>query len=687
MARPAADGMRLRAGDIARLLAPAPGRAQASARIALTCTLVVLVTCIYRTPEAAISAYVVFFINRPDRTSSILMSVAALVLLSFVIGLVILVAVFCIDSPGLRVACIVLLSAGLLFLTSASKLRPIGAIVAMITGFALDELGVAPIGEAATRGLLYAWLMVAIPIGVNVAVNLACGRSPRRLACGRLAQCLRAAAGSLRAPAAEASRAALDACLREAVPPVAGWLSLAKLEGTLPPADLAALRHAAASTTAILLATDAVTRAPCDRLPAALAAAIADTLDEMASMLDQGGYPVDIALMLPPAQRLPAAAETVAANLVSAINGYAQVPAPAPAAPDGKAADNAAGKAPDQATDKAGDKAHASSFFLPDAFSNPDHVRYALKTTAAATFCYLLYMQLDWPGIHTCFITCYLVSLGTAAETVEKLTLRLAGCAAGALLGTAALVFVVPSLTSVGALLALVFAGTLVSAWIGQGSPRIAYAGFQVAFAFFLCVLQGAAPGFDLTIARDRIVGVMLGNVVVYLVFTRVWPVSIAGRIDAALANLAAQWERLAATRHADTRRQQAAAALALQGTIREDLALARYEPASIGPAPAWLGDRHQALDRLGAMAGPLFVLAETCPGDPEIVRRLRRAGIGPAGDTAGPVPPATEQPAQDTRAATARSALLGLIDTRLAESGRAAPHEAAKESPLHAPT
>jgi transposase len=32
-----------------------------------------------------------------------------------------------------------------------------------------------------------------------------------------------------------------------------------------------------------------------------------------------------------------------------------------------------------------------SGFFLPDAFTNPDHVYYALKTTAAAMFCYTTY--------------------------------------------------------------------------------------------------------------------------------------------------------------------------------------------------------------------------------------------------------------------------------------------------------
>ena len=41
-------------------------------------------------------------------------------------------------------------------------------------------------------------------------------------------------------------------------------------------------------------------------------------------------------------------------------------------------------------------------------------------------FCYLVYSLLDWPGIHTCLITVYIVSLGTTAETIEKLTLRIA---------------------------------------------------------------------------------------------------------------------------------------------------------------------------------------------------------------------------------------------------------------------
>ncbi len=643
MAQPAAERLHLGRADIGALLASFPGRAAATTRITVACTLTVLVTSIYGTPEAAISAYVIFFINRADRTTSIVMSVAALVLVSLIIGMVTLLADFSVDDPLRRVACMAVLSAALLFLTSASKLRPIGAIIAMIVGFALDELGLVPAGEVATRALLYAWLMVAIPIGVNVVVNLLLGPSPRRLACSRLAECLRAAAQSLREP--QASRAALTALLRDGVQPVGGWLKLAKIEGTANVQDLAALRHAMASTMAILLAADAANGPPDTRLPAAVAEPLAGTLDDMSRMLDAGGYPVDIRLNLPDLAGLSPVQEAIAQALRTAIARYAEPDAtPAPAAESGP----------------------RGGFMAADAFTNRDHIHYALKTTGAAMFCYVLYQQLNWPGIHTCFITCYLVSLGTAAETVEKLLLRLAGCMIGAAIGTAALVFVVPSLSSVGGLLLLIFAGTWLSAWVAQGSPRISYAGFQVAFAFFLCVVQGPAPSFDLTIARDRVIGVMLGNLVVYLVFTRVWPVSIAGQIETALAELVRQWQRLVHAPHADARRQHACAALALHGELTQNLILAHYEPASVGPERDWVDDRRRRLALLDAIAGPVFLLAERFPGDPEVLRRLRRLRVDGGNGGDGEALPASAAPAPTGRDALTRDALLDVVDRRL---------------------
>jgi len=659
--------------EIARLLAPFPGRASIVTRIALICALTVLVTSAYGTPEAASSVYIVLFLNRPDRVTSVITSIALLLLVTVIIGIVMVVAIFCINEPALRVASMTVLSVVFLFMTSASKLRPVGAIVAMIIGYGLDELGLAPIGEAATRGLFYAWLLVAIPIGVAMVVNMLFAPSPRRLANVQLARRLRLASRRLTDTATDAERAAFDACVREGDHQIMAWLKVSKLEGTSTAADCAALRQAAASTTAILVATDLASSEPGARLPAACTARLAETMGQMAPMLEAGGYPVDVVVDVPEAPALAPLAALVFANLRAALEGFAVPPVVAEPSP----APAPAGHAPER-----------GGFFDADALTNPDHIRYALKTTAAAMFCYLLYQQLDWQGIHTCFITCYMVSLGTTAETVEKLTLRITGCLIGAVIGTAAIVFVTPALTSAGELMALVFVGAWLAAWVAMGSPRIGYAGMQIAFAFFLCVIQGAAPAFDLTLARDRVIGVLIGNVVSYLMFTRVWPVSIASRIDATLNALVAQWTRIAHTVDASARSALVAGALAQYGGLRQNLGLIHYEPSWVRPVPAWIASRRRVLAELGAMEAPLSLAAGRAGAVAdtrlrELARRIAPGehADGNAGQRAADTQAPRADPAVGDGADPGVHALLNVIDVRFDQIADAARSSEPKEA------
>ena len=80
--------------------------------------------------------------------------------------------------------------------------------------------------------------------------------------------------------------------------------------------------------------------------------------------------------------------------------------------------------------------------------------------------------------------------------------------------------------------LLLVFGCILLAAWVSCGSERIAYAGVQVGLAFLLTVLQGFGPSTDLGVALDRVLGILLGNLVVYLIFTRLWPVAIVDAVQ-----------------------------------------------------------------------------------------------------------------------------------------------------------
>jgi multidrug resistance protein MdtO len=611
MAPPASEPRPLAPGRFAALLAPFPGRLEFAARLALICALTTLVVEIYQTPEPALTAYVAFFVIKPDRATSIVVSVVMLLLTTLIIGTVLLITTQVIDQPFWRVVTMAAISFCLLFAASASKLKPIAGTIALIAAYALDLLGSAHIGEVATRALLYAWLFVGIPVGVSIAVNLVLGPPPRRLAERALAHRLRLGARMLRG-ADPGVRRAFEECLREGAGEIPAWLKLAGAEKTSPAKDITALRQASLSTAVILSVVDVIARHPEPLLAEPLRERIAQTLDDMAAILRAGGYPVDLILEGPETETMPSAfAAAALAELRAALTGFAAPPVTEPPPPEPSAPP--AGKA-------------AGGLFLPDAFTNPAHVQYALKTTAAAMFCYVVYSLLDWPGIHTCLITCYIVSLGTTAETVEKLTLRILGCLAGAATGIAAIVFLMPTVTSIGALMAVVFLATLIAGWVAAGSPRVSYIGFQLAFAFFLSVVQGSAPAFDMTVARDRIIGILFGNLVVAVVFTLIWPVSVAERIDPAVAALLHRLAALAAAGSRPKRWALAAEAQTALGAIEQDLDLTRYEPSAIRPTQGWLDRRRKVVDVVASLQGPLLIGADQEPAIPgDVAPRLAR--------------------------------------------------------------
>src|SRR3954451_25239045 len=111
-----------RAARIVELLAPFPGRAEFSIRLALICALTVLVVEIYQDPEPALTAYVAFFLIKSDRTSSVVTSIVLGLLITVIIATLMLVTMLVLDVPMWRFTAIALISFCLLLVASASKL-------------------------------------------------------------------------------------------------------------------------------------------------------------------------------------------------------------------------------------------------------------------------------------------------------------------------------------------------------------------------------------------------------------------------------------------------------------------------------------------------------------------------------------------------------------------------------------
>ena len=162
--------------------------------------------------------------------------------------------------------------------------------------------------------------------------------------------------------------------------------------------------------------------------------------------------------------------------------------------------------------------------FVADAFSNPAHLQFALRGTLAAMVCYITYTAIDWPGLSTSVITCFITALSTIGSSRQKQVLRLSGAFIGGIIfGMGAQVFVLPYLDTIVGFILLFAVVTAISAWISTASARLSYLGIQLALAFYLINLQEFTFQTSLSIARDRVFGVLLGLVSMGVFFDLLW--------------------------------------------------------------------------------------------------------------------------------------------------------------------
>jgi multidrug resistance protein MdtO len=525
-----------------RELRPTPGRLGDCLRIVGVVLALVAIAETFRISEIALSGYIVLFVSGREAVTTILTALLAGIAVVLAIFVTIAVFMLTLSEPALRVPLMAAMTFVAMFLSRTATPGPVffvaGFIIAygltmgdQVLGlalqpataanaeqFALPEIVFGPPEEALVRFLLWLSLAVALPIILVIVANLLTGRDPARLLYQALAERLATAArfctgesGAERRLEAQAFEGTaqlhklhhLAGLLHRGRPRLVWGASLIDEIGRLGLLLLAWFR----------VAGDA--RNPLVSAAGACRAAERAVQDRAAPSPE----PVTITAT--------GAARPVADGISRTLREIRETLA-------GTAAEHGAH-----------DEAEAPPRLLAaDAFSNPEHVRFALKVTLAVMTCYFVMSMTDWPGIHTCVITCFFVALGTVGDTIHKATLRFIGCLIGAALGLGSILLLMPLMTDLGDLLLLLAPVTLLAAWVASGSERIAYAGLQISLAFYLVVLQGYGPTIDMYTARDRTIGILFGNIVIFAIFTAIWPVSVANIVR---TNLAKALEQLAA--------------------------------------------------------------------------------------------------------------------------------------------
>src|SRR5258705_6149409 len=79
-------------------------------------------------------------------------------------------------------------------------------------------------------------------------------------------------------------------------------------------------------------------------------------------------------------------------------------------------------------------------------------------------------------------------------------------------------IFILPHLDSIAGFTLLFITVTILAGWLATSGPRLSYFGVQLALGFYLINLQEFKIVTSLTVARDRVVGILLGLFMMWLV-------------------------------------------------------------------------------------------------------------------------------------------------------------------------
>lgn len=486
---------------LAQELAPKEGRGLAVARIAVATTLTVAIAMVFRIPEPAYMAYLVFLTSQADRAATVTMAVGGSLAITLAVVFTLGLSLVDLGDPAIRLPVMALTTFLAMLSVRTFALGPVSFLAGFLVVTIQTIIDDIPNTEVFTRTALWLWVVVEVPVVITVLIDLLFG--PRAATVAEV---------GLRKVLAELDLALTRGEVGQNLP---HWRAVLQ-----PLIEKARSGPEVGST------------------PAVSPAAIGRLLDVLV-ILEQYPDPIPVQER----ERLSALVRRCLRALEQGNVAVGAVPAADAEFPAAVAASDAlAGLEHEISYPQAEKGSHAGhkprQLFVPDALSNPAHWQFALKTTLAVMIVYSVYTMLDWPGLRTSIITCFFVALGSLGETVHKLTLRISGALIGGLIAGLSIVFVLPHFTDIGQLCALTAVVALFAGWVATSSERLSYAGLQIAFAFFLGMLQTESPATDLTVLRDRVVGILLGNIVITLVFSGLWPESAITRLRAALADV-----------------------------------------------------------------------------------------------------------------------------------------------------
>src|SRR5215468_8345994 len=174
-----------------------PPRLARMLRMTAIVALIVVISMAKRVPDAAVSAYMIFFIAQRDVATTVGVGLGGVLGITLAIALALLCFVLSIGEPALRVPLMVALAFGGMYLMRATPAGVLGLLLAFVPFYSLTFADWVPSPEALVRALLWLWVVIAYPIALLMLADLAFGSRPVEVYRSGIAERLAAAAAVL----------------------------------------------------------------------------------------------------------------------------------------------------------------------------------------------------------------------------------------------------------------------------------------------------------------------------------------------------------------------------------------------------------------------------------------------------------------------------------------------------------
>ncbi len=154
-----------------RELAPTPGRWEMTVRLVVTVALVTPISMSLQVPEAAVSAYMVFFVTKQNRVLTALTGVLLIVGATIAIAASLVLVHWTLDFPALRVVAIAASLFSGMWLSRVFAIGPLAFAIGFVLATAQSFMDGAPTAEYAVRTVLWLWVVVVYPMALTVVIN------------------------------------------------------------------------------------------------------------------------------------------------------------------------------------------------------------------------------------------------------------------------------------------------------------------------------------------------------------------------------------------------------------------------------------------------------------------------------------------------------------------------------------